>query len=51
MARGLIDLLLDNIFDAEWAGRRGEKLTERELMQAIVFMAAQIFRRADMYAI
>lgn len=31
MAKGLIDLLLDQIFDADWIGRRGEKLTEREL--------------------
>lgn len=31
MAKGLIDLLLDCIFDANWTGKRGEKLTEREL--------------------
>lgn len=31
MAKGLIDVLLDQIFDADWIGRRGEKLTEREL--------------------
>ena len=31
MAKGLIDLLLDSIFDDEWKGKRGEKLTEREL--------------------
>lgn len=31
MAKGLIDLLLDSIFDADWKGRYGEKLTEREL--------------------
>ena len=31
MAKGLIDLLLDRIFDADWIGRCGEKLTEREL--------------------
>lgn len=31
MAKGLIDLLLDSIFDANWTGRHGEKLTEREL--------------------
>lgn len=31
MSKGLIDLLLDTIFDADWAGKRGEKLTEREL--------------------
>jgi len=31
MSKGLIDLLLDSIFDADWTGKRGEKLTEREL--------------------
>lgn len=31
MAKGLIDKILDQIFDAEWQGRRGERLTEREL--------------------
>ena len=31
MGKGLIDSLLDHIFDADWTGRRGEKLTEREL--------------------
>jgi predicted RNA-binding Zn-ribbon protein involved in translation (DUF1610 family) len=31
MSKGLIDKLLDEIFDANWVGRRGEKLTEREL--------------------
>lgn len=31
MAKGLIDLLLDSIFDSDWTGKRGEKLTEREL--------------------
>jgi len=31
MSKGLIDRLLDEIFDANWVGRRGEKLTEREL--------------------
>ena len=31
MGKGLIDVLLDSIFDANWVGRRGEKLTEREL--------------------
>lgn len=37
MAKGLIDLLLDRIFDAEWIGRRGEKLTERELKLVKLF--------------
>lgn len=37
MAKGLIDLLLDSIFNAEWAGRRGEKLTERELNLVCLF--------------
>ena len=31
MAKGFFDMLLDEIFDADWKGRRGEKLTEREL--------------------
>lgn len=31
MSKGQIDKLLDEIFDANWVGRRGEKLTEREL--------------------
>lgn len=31
MAKGLIDILIDRIFDADWVGRHGEKLTEREL--------------------
>ena len=31
MSKGLIDIILDQIFDDEWKGRRGEKLTEREL--------------------
>lgn len=31
MAKGFIDSILDQIFDSDWIGRRGEKLTEREL--------------------
>lgn len=31
MAKDLIDIILDKIFDENWIGRRGEKLTEREL--------------------
>lgn len=31
MAKGFIDLLFDSIFDADWKGSRGEKLTEKEL--------------------
>lgn len=31
MSKGLIDIFLDSMFDDEWKGRRGEKLTEREL--------------------
>lgn len=31
MAKDIIDILLDKIFDEKWIGRRGEKLTEREL--------------------
>lgn len=37
MAKGLIDLLLDSIFDDEWKGKRGEKLTERELKLVQLF--------------
>lgn len=31
MAKGWMDKILDNIFDDEWGGKHGEKLTEREL--------------------
>ncbi len=31
MAKGWMDKILDNIFDDEWVGKHGEKLTEREL--------------------
>ena len=31
MSKGLIDALLDSIFDADFLGRHGEKLTEKEL--------------------
>lgn len=31
MAKGLLSSLLDEIFDKDWKGRRGEKLTQREL--------------------
>jgi predicted RNA-binding Zn-ribbon protein involved in translation (DUF1610 family) len=31
MDKGLFDRILDDIFDEQWVGRRGEKLTEREL--------------------
>ena len=31
MTKSLVDMVLDRIFDDEWKGRRGEKLTEREL--------------------
>ena len=37
MAKGLIDILLDNIFDDAWVGRHGEKLTERELKWVQLF--------------
>ena len=37
MSKGLFDLLLDSIFDEEWLGRRGEKLTERELKLVRLF--------------
>lgn len=31
MAKDLVDLILDKLFDDAWVGKRGEKLTEREL--------------------
>ncbi|MBR2547069.1 MAG: NERD domain-containing protein [Eubacterium sp.] len=31
MSKGLIDAILDSIFDADFLGRHGEKLTEKEL--------------------
>ncbi len=31
MAKGLFDIIIDNILDDEWVGKHGEKLTEREL--------------------
>lgn len=31
MSKGLLDLIIDSICDANWMGRRGEKLTEKEL--------------------
>ncbi len=31
MSKGLLDLIFDSIFDDEWKGKYGEKLTEREL--------------------
>ena len=37
MAKGLFDLILDSIFDDEWKGKYGEKLTERELKLVQLF--------------
>ena len=37
MSKGLIDILLDKIFDDKWVGKRGEKLTERELKWVQLF--------------
>lgn len=37
MAKGWMDLLLDSIFDAEWTGRHGERLTANELNFARLF--------------
>ena len=37
MAKSLIDFLLDSVFDDEWLGRRGEKLTERKLKLVQLF--------------
>ncbi len=31
MGKGLLDLIVDSIIDDEWVGRRGERLTEKEL--------------------
>lgn len=31
MSKSLLDIILDKVFDENWVGRRGEKLTEREL--------------------
>lgn len=31
MAKSLLDTLLDSIFDEEWKGKYGERLTEGEL--------------------
>ena len=31
MSKTLMELIFEKIFDAEWVGRRGEKLTQREL--------------------
>lgn len=37
MVKGLIDLILDQIFADEWKGKYGEKLTERELKLVRLF--------------
>ncbi len=37
MAKGLFDLILDSIFEADYLGRRGEKLTERKLKVVQLF--------------
>ncbi len=37
MAKDLLDRLLDSIFDANWIGKHGEKLTERELKLVNLF--------------
>lgn len=37
MAKGLIDIILDNIIDDDWKGRHGEKLTERKLKVVQLF--------------
>ena len=31
MSKGILDILLDRVMDANWTGKYGEKLTEREL--------------------
>ena len=37
MAKSLLDSILDSIFDEKWVGKRGEKLTERELQLVKLF--------------
>ncbi len=37
MAKSLLDKLVDSVFDAAWTGKRGEKLTERELKLVSLF--------------
>lgn len=37
MAKSLLDSLLDSVFDEKWIGKRGEKLTERELKLVNLF--------------
>ena len=37
MAKDIIDKILDSIFDEEWIGKHGEKLTERELKLVRLF--------------
>lgn len=37
MAHSILDKFFDKIFDDEWVGRRGEKLTERELKWVRLF--------------
>ena len=37
MAKSMLDKLLDRVFDANYIGRRGEKLTERELKLVSLF--------------
>ena len=37
MAKSILDEILDTIFDAEWVGRCGERLTERELKLVRLF--------------
>ena len=37
MAKSILDRMLDSIFDAEWTGQHGEKLTQRELKLVNLF--------------
>jgi len=37
MAKSLFDRLLDQVFDANWAGKRGEMLTQKELRLVSLF--------------
>lgn len=37
MAKSWMDKLINSIFDADWMGRRGERLTERKLKLVKLF--------------
>ncbi len=37
MSKGILDHMVDSIFDASWTGKRGERLTEKELRLVSLF--------------